>query len=276
MNITGPAVTFTTFTIISAVRGSGTLLTATAFTSITVLALIGTPLITLFQALPLIRSAIGSMTRIQDFLNQAGRKDFCRNVQHSPIRLPEAIINVEQNNKEVLKTVFEVKGIQSKNQNVVNLVTISEADISWPSTNGRILQDISLTIPRDSLTMIVGPVGCGKSTLLKTILGETRINKGSVEISCGGIAFCDQSPWITYGTIRDNIIGLADFPLDESWYVTVLSACALRKDLEQLPDGDRTIVGSKGIALSGGQRQRLVRQLLRKLGDICSISLVHR
>ncbi|KAK6218310.1 hypothetical protein LQW54_002839 [Pestalotiopsis sp. IQ-011] len=31
----------------------------------------------------------------------------------------------------------------------------------------------------------------------------------------------------------------------------------LREDLEQMPQGDQTVVGSKGISLSGGQRQRI-------------------
>lgn len=40
-------------------------------------------------------------------------------------------------------------------------------------------------------------------------------------------------------------------------YESVLTACALRTDLEMLPAGDQSEIGEKGINLSGGQRSRV-------------------
>lgn len=37
----------------------------------------------------------------------------------------------------------------------------------------------------------------------------------------------------------------------------VVQACALIKDFEQLPHGDGTIVGERGVLLSGGQKARI-------------------
>lgn len=37
----------------------------------------------------------------------------------------------------------------------------------------------------------------------------------------------------------------------------VIQVCALTNDFEQLPEGDQTIVGERGITLSGGQRARI-------------------
>lgn len=54
---------------------------------------------------------------------------------------------------------------------------------------------------------------------------------------------------------------MTDF--DPVWYHTVIDACALQKDINDLQDGDQTLVGSRGLALSGGQKQRIVSKSIR-------------
>lgn len=55
--------------------------------------------------------------------------------------------------------------------------------------------------------------------------------------------------------MRNNII--FGQPFIEARYSEVLNVCALRKDLKQLPHGDQTLVGDKGVSLSGGQKARV-------------------
>lgn len=40
-------------------------------------------------------------------------------------------------------------------------------------------------------------------------------------------------------------------------YFKVIEVCALKRDFELLPYGDRTMVGERGVSLSGGQRARI-------------------
>ena len=61
-----------------------------------------------------------------------------------------------------------------------------------------------------------------------------------------------QEPWIVSGSVRENITLHAPFDADR--YAAVLHACMLEQDLKQLPFGEETMVGERGIALSGGQR----------------------
>lgn len=56
-------------------------------------------------------------------------------------------------------------------------------------------------------------------------------------------------------SIRDNIIGFGQY--DAKRYMEAVDATMLTADLNTLPQGDSTIVGSNGISLSGGQRQRI-------------------
>jgi ABC-type multidrug transport system fused ATPase/permease subunit len=53
-------------------------------------------------------------------------------------------------------------------------------------------------------------------------------------------------------SLRDNILFQA--PYDEARYNAVINACALNQDLAELPAGDMTELGERGINLSGGVR----------------------
>ncbi|WVQ72026.1 hypothetical protein IAR50_001570 [Cryptococcus sp. DSM 104548] len=116
------------------------------------------------------------------------------------------------------------------------------------------LDDITLDIPKGSLTAIVGPIGSGKSSLLQGLMGEMRRTAGSVTFS-GSTALCAQTPWIQNATVRDNI--LFGQPFDEERYWNTIRDASLEADFELLDDGDSTQIGEKGINLSGGQKQRI-------------------
>lgn len=69
------------------------------------------------------------------------------------------------------------------------------------------------------------------------------------------IAYCDQTPFLSNSTIRDNILGFSAF--HASRYTEVINATLLKIDFENLAQGDETNIGSNGITLSGGQKQRI-------------------
>lgn len=104
------------------------------------------------------------------------------------------------------------------------------------------------------LLAIVGPVGSGKSSLLSAIVGQIPLVAGSVSVE-GTIAYATQQAWVMNATLRDNILFGAEW--DEDRYTRALSCCQLLPDLQQLPAGDETEIGERGINLSGGQKQRV-------------------
>eukprot|EP00731_Ephydatia_muelleri_P021940 Em0014g531a len=138
------------------------------------------------------------------------------------------------------------------------------------------LQNISFTVNKDApFLAVVGPVGSGKFQtsdgfepmrvvhiamvcscvhIAAMRLGELHPVHGTVDVK-GKIAYASQDPWLFTGTLRENV--LFGCPLYVDWYDAVLDACALHQDIEQLPNGDLTLIGERGVTLSGGQKARV-------------------
>ena len=116
------------------------------------------------------------------------------------------------------------------------------------------LEKLDLAIGRKELLAVIGSVGSGKSSLLAALAGDMRKTKGHVTMGASR-AFCPQYAWIQNASVRENIVFGKDY--NHSWYNKVIDACALRPDLEMLPNGDKTEIGERGITVSGGQKQRM-------------------
>lgn len=63
----------------------------------------------------------------------------------------------------------------------------------------------------------------------------------------GLVAYVPQQAWIQNSTLKENIVFGQE--LRESWYRSVVEACALNPDLEILPAGDQTEIGEKVFTL---------------------------
>jgi len=116
------------------------------------------------------------------------------------------------------------------------------------------LKSLNFDVKKGELMAVVGQVGCGKSSLLSGTLGEMHKFKGTINID-GSVAYVPQQAWILNTTLRNNILFGKEY--NEGFYNQVLTACALKPDIEILPAGDQTEIGEKGINLSGGQKQRI-------------------
>lgn len=116
------------------------------------------------------------------------------------------------------------------------------------------LHDINFSVGRNELIAVIGEVGSGKSSLLAALAGDMRRTSG--EITMGATrAFCPQYSWIQNATVKDNLLFGKEY--NRKWYEKVIDACALRPDIEMLPNRDETEIGERGITISGGQKQRL-------------------
>ncbi|KAH8693633.1 ATPase-like protein [Talaromyces proteolyticus] len=217
---------------------SRTLDVSRIFTSVSYLLLLADPLGYLFQNIPNLLAALACINRIQEFLEKNPRVDY---------RLPfEAGVE---------KKDWKTEGPTEKFDPAI---TIINGSFGW-TPDRMVLKNVDLHITRSQLTMVVGPIASGKSTLCKVLLGETPYYHGKVLIDAGllsrQVGYCDQTPYLSNTTIRENILGFAAY--NERKYREVIEATMLKADLSTLPKGDETVIGSNGITLSGGQKQRL-------------------
>ena len=196
------------------------------FTTITILAIIDTPLFTLGQRYAVIMSAASSMGRINDYL--------CAE---------EKTFSGEAGTTEADNVAADLKDVS----------------FSWSSLPEAtpILQGITLRAHTGQVTGIFGMTGGGKSSLLCALLGELRPSAGVCRLPMlrNRTAYVSQVPWVLDTmSIRQNILlGANKQTLCETRYSAACHACGLDVDLLQLPDGDQSMARQ----LSGGQRQRL-------------------
>ncbi|KAF4768608.1 hypothetical protein HAV15_002643 [Penicillium sp. str.  len=255
--IIGQLVTLAAYAILALLQGSGGLPVNKAITSLSLISLMITPLSYLLMAIPDTYASIGCLNRIQDFLMNPSRLD--------KRRLPQVVStqSISSNISTIELSPFpESAGIPTE-----VVLSLRNVRFGWKSSSPPETPGITLSLessPTGTVIILVGPVGCGKSTFLKGLAGETPVLEGELFIKYPDLAFCDETPWLSNGSVQENIVGEDPSAFDSDWYRTVISACALDVDIKRMVVGDNTSVGSKGSKLSGGQRQRIVTVYARK------------
>ncbi|KAK9443505.1 ABC transporter [Metarhizium brunneum] len=250
-----PVLGLGTFTILAKVNNTETLTEGVAFAVLSLFQLQDRPVMSLLHGFEDFQTIINAFYRVQTYILSAEREDFrVIPVQKSGTSSDE---NLPQKSDTNVPGNGILRGSESLDTSTfsagASAVSLKDAAAGYSET--MVVKDINLEIARGKITMIVGPVGSGKSTLLRLILGELPEVSGSVISDYSKCAFAPQSPWITWGTVQSNILGMSAW--DTEWYNTVIRACSLDTDFKDLPDGDQTRTGTRGSRLSGGQQMRL-------------------
>ncbi|KAK1635152.1 P-loop containing nucleoside triphosphate hydrolase protein [Colletotrichum phormii] len=248
-----PVVAFAMYTTIASKNGQ--VLDATKlFAALSLIILLAQPLFWMFEVVLDMSAALGCFNRIEKYLSEPPRAEYRDLPSGSPASSSERTGSHSQDVQ--LQNLESSKGQISPDTKFSGPIAIRvKATLAWKPEAVPAVDLMDFSISRGQLVMLVGPVASGKSTLLKGLLGELPHVTGTVALSSDRVSWCEQSPWLINETVRKNIICFSDF--DQKLYQQVLNACDLEKELAQLPDGDESLIGSKGIALSGGQKQRV-------------------
>ncbi|KAH0496963.1 hypothetical protein TgHK011_004301 [Trichoderma gracile] len=249
-----PVLAFAMFQGITAATGQ--VLDATRmFAALSLITLLAQPLFWVFEVVLDLSAAFGAFGRIQAFLVKATREEY-RSVETADVLGPSAATGEDAGLIELQTLRPPSTGASSPciASTHASAIDVEDAMFAW-APERQVLSNISFSLNSGQFALLIGPVASGKTTLLKGLLGEVPHSTGKVFLTSSRLSWCEQTPWILNQSIRDNIIGYSHF--NQDLYDQTVKACELEEDFRQLPQGDFTVVGSKGLALSGGQKQRV-------------------
>ncbi|HEY8956161.1 peptidase domain-containing ABC transporter [Chitinophaga sp.] len=195
-----------------------------------------------------------------------------------PISQAISLVLSLQDTRIALERLNEVHGVKNEQQydqlvenempedgNIyINNVTFQ---YGGPSS-AEVLKDITLTIPENKITAIVGTSGSGKTTLVKLLLKLYKPTKGDIHVSNTNLELIDSRYWRSFcgnvsqdgflfsDTIANNI-SVADETVNKDKLLRAVEVANIKEFIESLPLKYNTKVGQNGNGISHGQKQRL-------------------
>ncbi|KAJ3333668.1 GTPase-activating protein [Blyttiomyces sp. JEL0837] len=170
------------------------------------------------------------------------------------------------------------EGEDIKIDQVEGLVEFRNIKFVYPTRpNVRVLRGLNITVKPGQFVALVGPSGCGKSTTIGLVerfydpiegallLDNRDIRKLKLSQYRDVIGLVSQEPNLFDISIEENIAFGCKTPPPKEDIERAAKDANIHEFIMSLPEGYKTLVGSKGSQLSGGQKQRIAiaRALVR-------------
>ena len=212
---------------------------------------------------------LGMMTALQYILGQLNAPisqfiQFVQSTQDAKISLERLGEIQEKEDEEPMNKSFISE--------IPNDVEIIFKDVTYQYDgphSPKAVNYVSLTIPPNKVTAIVGSSGSGKSTIVKMMLGFYQPIEGEILLCGKNLSLYSHSAWrrvcgsvmqdgyIFSDTIANNI-GVCDEIPDMERINYAAKIANINDFIESLPLGYNTKIGSDGMGLSSGQKQRIL------------------
>ena len=141
-------------------------------------------------------------------------------------------------------------------------------DVTFAYNREDVIKNMSVTLPQNAVTALVGPSGSGKSTISRLIARFWDVNRGEVLIGGKNIRDIDPEALMAYmsfvfqdvvlfnDTVINNIrIGKEGASDEEVRAAAKIARCD--EFIRKMENGYDTLIGENGCTLSGGERQRI-------------------
>ncbi|KAJ6790059.1 hypothetical protein PWT90_03970 [Aphanocladium album] len=179
-----------------------------AFTIMSLVALISHTMIRMMKETPRLASGIACFRRIEQFL----------------LRKPEAV--PAGSPKASLADIGHLRTWNSSAE-------LTNATLLHPTDLTPILRNVSIKFVSGGVSLIYSSASAGKSMLAQVLLGEKRLDQGTITMPQGSTGYCDDTQWLVEGDVRQNIVGQHEYV--EEWYKRILWAC----DISELAEEER-------------------------------------
>ena len=179
----------------------------------------------------------------------------------------------------VIDDIQKVKDNPESKELLVNKGDIKFDKVKFNYIKGeqQILNSISLDIPGEKMTALVGHSGAGKSTILNLIPRFYNADDGNIYIDNQSIysstifslrkniSLVSQDTTLFDDTIGNNI-AYANLDASQKEIEEAAQFSFANEFIEKLPRKYDTLIGENGVRLSGGEKQRLsiARAILKK------------
>ncbi|PTT67866.1 peptidase domain-containing ABC transporter, partial [Chryseobacterium sp. HMWF001] len=209
---------------------------------------------------------LGMMLSVQYIIGQLNSPllqliDFIKQFQDAKISL-ERLGEIHDKDDEENKEEQYSHDIPEKD------ILVENVSFRYTGSDVPVFENLTLSIPFQKTTAIVGASGSGKTTLLKLLmkfyepsqgeirLGNTKLNNISPRFwrdHCGVVM---QEGYVFNDTIANNIAVGEDY-VDKQKLRRAVEIANIKEFIEELPLSYNTKIGNEGLGVSGGQKQRL-------------------
>ena len=151
-------------------------------------------------------------------------------------------------------------------------IEIENVSFSYPGTDKKVIDNISLTVNEGEAVAVVGENGVGKSTLLKLLLRLYDVDEGVIRYNGTpvsdynikslrgniGVVFQDLQHYSM--SVRENLCLYKEDISDDEIY-SALRQVGMEEKIRSFPKGLDTVIGREfdpeGVEFSGGEYQKL-------------------
>ncbi|MDP9956586.1 ATP-binding cassette subfamily B protein [Epilithonimonas hungarica] len=209
---------------------------------------------------------LGMMLSVQYIIGQLNSPliqliDFIKQTQDAKISL-ERLGEIHDKEDEESSEEHYTSEIPEKDIEIQNM------SFRYIGSDAFVFENLSLNIPYQRTTAIVGASGSGKTTLLKLLMKFYEPNVGDIKLGsinlknisprvwrdqCGVVM---QEGYVFNDTIAQNIAVGEDY-IDKNKLRKAVEIGNIKDFVESLPLSYNTKIGNEGVGISGGQRQRL-------------------
>ncbi len=172
----------------------------------------------------------------------------------------------EIHNRDDEEQIGEEKVGEVPNDAVIHLNKVS---FRYTGAMDNVINELSLDIPANKITAIVGASGSGKTTLMKMLLKFYECSEGDIKVGNTDLDTISQRYWrdkcgvvmqegyIFNDTIANNI-AVGETHVNKEKLLQAVTVANIKEFIDDLPLGYNTKIGMEGVGMSTGQKQRLL------------------